>query len=47
MKLISYFFKTYINLGFPDKGNGIVIVNELDCLNKLKLLISDESKYLN
>ena len=29
----------------PDKGNGIFIVNELDCLNKIKQLISDETKF--
>ena len=27
-----------------DKGNGIVIVNKLDYLNKMKQLISDETK---
>ena len=29
----------------PDKGNGIVIVNKLDYLNKMKQLISDETKF--
>ena len=29
----------------PDKGNGVVIVNRLDYLNKMKLLISDETKF--
>ena len=29
----------------PDKGNGVVIVNKLDYLNKMKLLVSDETKF--
>ena len=29
----------------PDKGNGVVIVNELDYLNRMKQLISDETKF--
>ena len=29
----------------PDKGNGVVIVNRLDYLHKMKLLISDETKF--
>ena len=29
----------------PDKVNGIVIVNKLDYLNKMKQLISDETKF--
>lgn len=29
----------------PDKGNGVVIVNKLDYLNKMKQLISDETKF--
>ena len=29
----------------PDKGNGIVIVNKLDYLSKMKQLISDETKF--
>ena len=29
----------------PDKGNGIVIVNKLDYLHKMKQLISDETKF--
>jgi len=29
----------------PDKGNGVVIINKLDYLNKVKLLISDETKF--
>ena len=29
----------------PKKGNGVVIVNRLDYLNKMKLLISDETKF--
>ena len=29
----------------PDKGNGVVIVNKLDYLNKMKQLISDDSKF--
>ena len=28
----------------PDKGNGVVIISRLDCLNKLKNLISDTTK---
>ena len=28
-----------------DKGNGIVIVNKFDYLNKMKLIIRDESKF--
>ena len=28
-----------------DKGNGIVIIDELDHLNKMKQLISDETKF--
>ena len=28
----------------PDKGNGVVIINKLDYLNKMKQLISDETK---
>ena len=27
-----------------DKGNGVVIINKLDYLNKMKLLVSDERK---
>ena len=29
----------------PDKGNGVVIINKLDYLNKMKQLISDETKF--
>ena len=29
----------------PDKGNGIVIVSRLDYLNKMKQLISDDTKF--
>ena len=29
----------------PDTGNGVVIVNKLDYLNKMKLLVSDETKF--
>ena len=29
----------------PDKGNGIVIVSKLDYLNKMKLLLSDSTKF--
>ena len=29
----------------PDKGNGVVIINKLDYLNKMKLLISDATKF--
>jgi len=29
----------------PDKGNGVVIVNELDYLTRMKQLISDETKF--
>ena len=29
----------------PNKGNGVVIVNKLDYLNKMKLLVSDETKF--
>ena len=29
----------------PDKGNGVVIINKLDYLNKMKLLVSDETKF--
>lgn len=29
----------------PDKGNGIVIINRIDYLNKMKLLISDEATW--
>ena len=28
-----------------DKGNGVVIVNRIDYLNKMKRLISDETKF--
>ena len=31
----------------PDKGNGAVIMNKLDYLNKMKLLVSDETKFKN
>ena len=31
----------------PDKGNGVVIINKLDYLNKMKQLISDETKFKN
>ena len=31
----------------PNKGNGIVIVNKFDYLNKMKQLISDETKFKN
>ena len=30
----------------PDKGNRIVIVNKLDYLNKMKQLVSDETKFI-
>ena len=39
-----FFSKNIIYL-FPDKGNGIVIVNKLDYLNKMKQLISYETKF--
>ena len=29
----------------PDKGNGVVIINKLDYLNKMKLLVSHETKF--
>ena len=29
----------------PDKGDGVIIVNKLDYLNKMKLLISNETKF--
>lgn len=29
----------------PDKGNGVVIINKLDYLNKMELLISEETKF--
>ena len=29
----------------PDKGNGVVIINKLDYLNKMKQLIWDETKF--
>ena len=29
----------------PDKGNSVVIVNRIDYLNKMKQLISDETKF--
>ena len=29
----------------PDKGNGVAIINKLDYLNKLKLLVPDETKF--
>ena len=29
----------------PYKGNGVVIINKLDYLNKMKLLVSDETKF--
>ena len=29
----------------PDKGNGIVIVNKLDYINKIKQLVSDKTKF--
>lgn len=40
-----FFYDDIIIITKPDKGNGIVIINKLDYFIKMKLLISEDTKF--